>query len=229
MNQSEKLAVVLRYQGALAAEQELTEIANKEGDEAVMKIAANLSAAEVAQVTSEADIVKPSLLHTAINPEQFRGVFRRVGVRWSAAEQDDCTDYTLAEFQEELKQFFCAFILLSDDEDRRIELLKAILEEPHGIEALAFSVVQEKDFPEFMASASQAAEFGDWREVIGILRTRFPEQWGRFVRIAPSYRGKQYNEFVHETAAEIYAVAVAEGAVERKEHEKSDDLFTPLS
>ena len=62
MNQSEMLTVVLRYQGALAAEQKLTEIADREGDEAVMRIAASLSVTEVAQVTSEADLVKPSLL-----------------------------------------------------------------------------------------------------------------------------------------------------------------------
>ena len=223
--QSERLAIVLRYQGALAVESELAEIANKEGDEAIMKIAEHLSAAQVAQVTSEADIVKPSLLHTAVSPQQIRGVFRRVGVRWGAAEQVDCDEYTLGVFQDELQQFFCAFILLNEDESRRKKLLNAILEEQHGVDSLAFSVIQEKDFSEFMATGGGTVEFGDWREVLGILRAHFPEKWEQFVRVATR---RQYEEFVHQMAAEIYAVAVVEGAVEQKESEKSDDLFTSL-
>lgn len=228
MSQSNKLALMLRYQGVLAVEQELSIIADREGDEAIVKIAKNLSAAEVAQVTSEADIVKPSFLYTAISPQQFRGVFRRVGVRWSDAEQDDCSEYTLVGFQEELKQFFCAFILIDEDEQRRINLLSSLLEEPHAVEALAFSVVHEKDFAEFMLSPIEVVEHGDWREIIGILRIHFPKQWKRFVKVAPSDRGSYYDEFVHETAAEIYATAVAEGAVKRNEREELDDLFTPL-
>lgn len=224
-----QLAIVLKYKGALAAEGLLTETANVEGDEAVMRIAERMSAAEVAQVTSEADVVKPSLLHTAINPEQFRGVFRRVGIRWSAAEQEDCAPDTLQEFQEELKQFFCAFILLNEDDKRRIELMTVILDEPHGLDALVFSVVHEKDFPEFLASCGTVADTGDWREVLGILRASFPEQWDRFKRIVPAqYDGNNYWNFIHEIAAEIYAVTVAEGAVTRKEVEMVDDLFKPL-
>ncbi|MEN9524384.1 MAG: hypothetical protein RL536_453, partial [Candidatus Parcubacteria bacterium] len=82
MNDREKFAVVLRYQGALAVESQLAELASKEGDEAVARVAQNLTSAEVAQVTSEADVVSPSLLHTAVSTEQFGGVFRRVGIKW---------------------------------------------------------------------------------------------------------------------------------------------------
>lgn len=229
VSRSDQLAIVLKYQGALAAESHLADIANTEGDEAVMRIAGNLTAAEVSQVTSEADVVKPSLLYTAINLEQFRGVFRRVGVRWSAAGQEDCAPDTLREFQEELKQFFCAFVLLNENGARRIELMNIILEEQHGIDALVFSVVHEKDFPEYIAADGNQADVGDWREVLGILRNSFPEQWSRFKRTVPAqYDSDVYWNFIHEIAAEIYAAAVAEGAVKQTDVEKADDLFTPL-
>ncbi len=229
MSEHEKLVTVLRYQGALAVESQLVDLANKEGDEAIVRIAGNLSAAEVAQVTSEADMVSPSLLHTAVNLEQFRGVFRRIGVRWSSAEQEDCSPETLQELQDELKQFFCAFILLNEDGKRRVELMNVILDEPHGIHALVFSVVHEKDFLEFLESNGSTSDVGDWREVIGILRNNFPEQWERFKKILPDcYNGNDYLNFIHEIAAEIYAVAVSQGAVRRTEVEKADDLFIPL-
>ncbi len=227
---AQMIATVLRYQGTDAAEQKLSEIAGAEGDEAVMEIAPHLSAVDVRNVTSEADVVKPSLLHSSIAPEQFRGIFRRVGAEWSSAEQEDCQPYTLQGFQEELKQFFCAFVLLNEDEIRRIELLKAVLEEPHGLDALAFSVIHEKDFPEFVASTSQTADFGDWREIIGIVRTNMPDQWERFLRITSfGDDHEKYIDFVHETAAEIFAVAVSEGAAKRTEQKEAENLFTPLS
>ena len=229
-NKKNQLAIVLKYQGALAAEGHLTDIANKEGDEAVMLIAGHLSAAEVAQVTSEADVVKPSLLHTAINIEQFRGVFRRVGVQWSDAAQSDCSPETLWEFQEELQQFLCAFILLNEEGDRRNKLMEVILDEPHGLDTLVFSTVQEKDFAEFMEHEGHVADIGDWREVLWVLRTGFPEQWDRFKKRVPAtFDGADYVDFIHEIAAEIYAVATMEtGAIKETEGEKADDLFTPL-
>lgn len=227
---AQMIATVLRYQGIDAAEQKLTEIAGQEGDQAIMEIAPHLSTAEVRGVTAEADIVKPSLLHAAVTPEQFLGVFRRVGVRWSAAEHDDCPPEVLSDFQEELKQFLCAFILLQDGEGRRRELMKVILDEPHGHDALILGTIHEKDFDEFVAADGKIPDVGDWREMLGLLPSHFPQEWERFKRAASGIRSpKEYREFVHETAAEIYAVAVAEGAVQTTEAEKADELFTPLS
>jgi hypothetical protein len=221
------LAIVLKYSGASAAEEHLSNIAKNEGDLAIVKIANDLTAAEIAQVTSEADLVKPSLLHTAINGEKFRAVFRRAGVTWSAADETHCKEEVLHSFQEELEQFFCAFILLHEDENRRLELLDALFEETHGLDALVFSVIHEKDFAEFMASPTFAVDIGDWREMIGLIRARRPEQWKQFVQIVTRASGN-YHEFVHGVAEEMYAVAVNEGAVERKQHTEADDLFTPL-
>ncbi len=228
---AEMIATVLRYQGYEAAEQELEKIAGQEGDQAIMEIAPHLSSATVRGMTAEADVVKPALLHTAVGPEQFRGVFRRIGAKWSAAGQDDCDPYTLETFQEELKQFFCAFVLLQDDEKRRQELVGAILEESHGCNALVFATIHEKDFDEFIASDGKNTDVGDWREVIGILPFRFPESWERFKRVAHAAgnRAKNYRRFVHDVASEIYAVALADGGGEMQETEKADELFTPLS
>ncbi len=228
-NRRDQLTTVLKYQGAVAAEGHLTEIAHTEGDEAVMRVAQHMSATEVAQVTSEADVVKPSLLHTAITPEQFSGVFRRVGVRWSAAEQEDCPLETLREFQEELKQFFCAFILLNEGEVRRNELMRVVLDEQNGIEALVFSFVHEKDLPEFIATDGAMSDHGDWREVLNVLHYSFADEWRKFKMLVPQdYNGRHYNNFIHDVAAGIYATAVSEGVAKRQEVEKVDDLFTPL-
>jgi|GEM_PF-1261919 len=228
---AQMIVTVLRYQGIDAAEQKLTEIAGQEGDQAIMEIAPHLSTAEVRGLTAEADIVKPSLLHAAITPEQFRGVFRRVGVRWSAAEHDDCPPEVLTDFQEELKQFLCAFILLQDEEGRQRELMKVILDEPHGPDALILGTIREKDFDEFIAKDGKITDVGDWREMLGLLPLHFPREWEWFKAVASGIINKksEYREFVHEVAAEIYAVAVAEGAVQTIETEKADGLFTPLS
>lgn len=228
---AQMIATVLRYQGYEAAERELEKIAGTEGDEAIMKIAPHLSSAEVRGMTAEADVVKPALLHTAVTSEQFRDVFRRVGVRWNAAEHDDCDPYTLEQFQEELKQFLCAFILLQDDHERRQALIGKIVDEPHGIDALVLGTIHEKDFDEFLAADGKVPDAGDWREVVGILPVHFPKAWWRFKQVAAMAGNgeKNYREFVHDTAAEIYAVAVSEGAVQIGETEKADDLFTPLS
>ncbi len=226
---AQMLVTVLRYQGVDAAEAELEKIAHTEGDMAVMQIAPHLSSAEVRGVTAAGDIVKPSLLHTAITPEQFLGVFRRVGSKWAAAEQDDCAPYDLEQFQEELKQFLCAFVLLQDDEKRRQELLRAILDEPHGPDALIFATIHEKDFDEFVAAGGKMLGIGDWREVVGILPLAFPSDWECFVQVASGIRtNAEYRNFVHTAAAEIYAVACADGAVQASETEKADELFTPL-
>ena len=226
---AQMLATVLRYQGYDAAERELEKIAGQEGDQAVMEIAPYLSHAEVRGMTAEADVVKPALLHTAITPEQFRGVFRRVGTKWSAAEQNDCSPETIAYFQEELKQFLCAFILLQDGEKRRRELLEAILEEPHGCDALVFATIPEKDFDEFLAADGRIPDVGDWREVVGILPTHLQEAWERFKHSAATASGKNYRGFVHGIAAEIYDVATAASGGNTRETEKADELFTPLS
>lgn len=228
---AQMIATVLRYQGYEAAEQELEKIAGTEGDEAIMKIAPHLSSAEVRGMTAEADVVKPALLHTAVTPEQFRDVFRRVGVKWSHAEQDDCSPETLAGFQEELKQFLCAFILLQEDEGRRRALVEKIIDEPHGVDALVLGTIHEKDFDEFLAAGGKIPDAGDWREVMGILPAHFPEAWERFKRVAAvaGSSARNYRAFVHDTAAEIYGVAVSEGAVQTPETEKADELFTPLS
>lgn len=224
------LATVLKYEGALAVEQKLAEIAHTEGDEAVARVAQNLSSAEVAQVTAEGDFVKPSLLHTAITPEQFRGVFRRIGRGWSAAEQDDCPPDMLHDFQNELGQFLCAFILLQDDEARRVELLGAILEEPHGLDTFVFATIHEKDFDEFIAEDGKNVDTGDWREVLGVLRRNFPEEWGQFKRMVLFATTGEHSTFVHDTAAEMYAVAFTEGGGVRTEEAETAmaELYTPL-
>ncbi|MFA6295611.1 MAG: hypothetical protein WC666_04335 [Candidatus Paceibacterota bacterium] len=228
-NRKNQLTIALKYQGALAVEGHLTEIANKEGDEAVARITRNLSATEVAQVTSRADVVSPSLLHTAVTAEQFRGVFRRVGIKWGVAKRDDCSPEIIHEFQEEIKQFFCAFILSNDNTSRRIELIKVILDEPHGLDSLIFSVISEKDFSEFIESENNVNELGDWREVIAILRSSFLEQWKQFKDTVARVHGHQelFN-YLRDVAAEIYAVAVTEGSVETSAAEGADELFEPL-
>lgn len=225
-----QLAIVLKYSGALAAEGHLTDVANKEGDGAVAQIARTLSSAEISEVISEADLTKPSLLHTAINPEQFRGVFRRVAIRWSIALQDECPPEALIEFQNELQQFLCAFILLNDDEARRKDLLGAILAEPYGLDALVFSVIQEKDFPDFAGTPSGLqSEVGDWREVIGILRIVKPREWDKFLEIVSSLDDEdKHHTFLHDTAAEMYEVAVFESGQKPVQAGETDELFTAL-
>lgn len=230
MERSEMLAIVLRHKGADAAEEKLAEIAHTEGDMAVMRIARDLTAAEISQIAAQGDLVKPSHLHTAITPEQFRGVFRRVGARWASADQEDCGLETIRQYQEDLNQFFCAFILLKDNEAERRELLKALFEEEHAAEALLFATIHEKDFDDFIASTGNT-DFGDWREILSIVRSHFSDDWYKFMRTLSTIKEKgDYSRFVRQCAAEIYAVAMSDGGVEGGEHtEKSEEMFTPYS
>jgi hypothetical protein len=109
--------------------------------------------------------------------------------------------------------------------------METILDEPHGLDSLVFATVHEKDFVEFLASNGSIGDTGDWREMLGVLRFNFPDDWAQFKKIAPAEReGADYNNFIAGIAAEMYDVATSEAGVvkETSEEEKGKDLFKPL-
>jgi len=219
-----------KFEGALVAEQKLEAIAHAEGDEAVAKIARNLKPSSITEIVREGDVVKPSLLHGTITPEQFITTFRTIGIRWGAAAQDDCSSYTLHCFQEELKQSFAAFFLATDDKSRREALVRALLNEDNGTEAIAFSVIHEtKELEDFINGEPSSED--DWREGLAFIRDTFKEEWFGILRYITEARGNRYRTFVHRVAAEMYAIALVESGQEpqgKVEEKENDDLFKPL-
>jgi hypothetical protein len=229
--QAEMLAVVLKHHGPVVAEEQLAKIAEEGGDAALVRATAGLSGPEIAELTSRSDIVRPSLIHGLITPEKFVEVFRRVGTGWKAVIGESCSADTIREFQDELMQFFCAHILLTDELKPRIELMKAILAEEHGLKSLVFAVAPEKGFREFIANDGKALSPGDWQEVIEIVSAYLPDKWLQFKHLADDILEQEdYHDFCQEVAAEIYHVAAtASGVVaEDKPPVEDSELFKPL-
>jgi len=230
MEKKDALVIVLQSGGAFAAKEQLMRIAEEEGDQGLVRIVALLSGAELTQLTTDSDLTCPSLVHGLLTPEKFAEVFRRVGTKWKEAAEPTCRPETLRSFQEELNQFFSAHIILTDDLQRRIELLKAVLNNRLGVEALVFAVINEKEFHEFMEGGGHAASLGDWQEVVDIVATYLPEQWAEFKAIATEVlSGRDLHSFVQGCAEDIYGMAVeASGAAPEEAREKEPELFTPL-
>jgi hypothetical protein len=147
-------------------------------------------------------------------------VFRRLGLGW----KDNDAVETVRTYQEEVRQFFWAFVLTRDDLEMRAKVLQEILEEESGIDALIFASNHVKDFNVLVSSHGQVPN--DDFEIIRVLGQILPDEFSHFIKAA-SHMGNAA-EFNNEFIATAYALALEETGHVPEEANSEDELFTPL-
>jgi len=184
--------------GAGAAELQLALIASNHGDKQLTEVIQQLTPAEVAVLSAEGDMSKPSIVHAFITAEQFTRSFRRIGSRWGAITTR-LTYEELAPYQRDIADVLCPVILGSDSPERRAQLIEAMLEIPHIAEVLVFLTIGQLAAEEFLNHPlGYPVERGTWQE---LLQTTIEHQ----AKMAETFQHIRADITQGETVAEIVA------------------------
>lgn len=190
--------------GAGAAEEQLALIAGNTGDNQLAAVVADLTAAEVAVMVSDADMSKPSLAHSFLSAEQFSGAFARLGGRWG--EVDASADYL--RLQRDVEDFLCPMILVSPEPLRRAEMLKALLDHELGLDALFFlTLKREETATQLKNPHGFPFAQGTWQELISLLFEHFPAKFRELSTMAHDLESQKENEDEREDARQEFGIA----------------------
>jgi len=190
--------------GAGAAEAQLALIAGNTGDNQLAAVVADLTAAEVAVMVSDADMSKPSLAHSFLTVEQFLGAFARLGGRWG--EVDASADYL--RFQRDVEDFLCPMILVSPEPARRAEMLGTLLEHELGLDALFFlTLKREETAAQLKNPHGFPFAHGTWQELLALLFEHFPDKFRELATLAHDLESQKENDDEREDARQEFGVA----------------------
>ena len=144
--------------GASYAERQLALIGKEQGDHELALVVADLTPAEINVIVAESDMTKPSLVNAFVTAEQFVGAFLRLGNRWGKIVEGKFSESGI---RCEIEDFIVTMILCSDDENRRQEMLLALVKTKLGLDALIFlalpysGLLLEKDLRAMEKNTSQ--------------------------------------------------------------------------
>ncbi len=213
--------------GGAAAETQLSIIADSVGDEQLALVVEELGAAEIAAIVEDADMTKPSIVHTFVSPEKFMGVFNRLGAKWGAISPRT-KDLDLTSYQADVEDFLCPMILASSEASHRENMINALLEHPLGTETLLFMALNRKDMGEIIrAPHDYPITHGTWQELFRLTAELQPEKFKEIAHHAVSLTEGDVDEtipFAISLLNSLYQQAREAQADEPEEEESFVDL-----
>jgi hypothetical protein len=150
------------------AERALALLAHEQGDEQLALLAKELTPAEVAQIMSEGDYTKPSMLAAVITPEQFVGSLHRLGAKWGTLRGAE--DQAMDSLRAEVRDYMLSGLLTGNEEMTALRLT-AVMEDDLAQDVLIVIAIREAGCPEFLRERDWAsAHVGTWQELYMLIR-----------------------------------------------------------
>lgn len=166
--QSLAISQILESHGPSAAEKQLMIIGDQSGDRELSVVVRSLEMHEVADIVGQGDYTKPSIAAAFITTRQFKGSLERFASKWGELGRK-IEPGVVTRMCEELEDYIASVILTAED-NRRQDLIKALLSWKSGKDVLILLAVCQDNWQDFLQTEdfnAALAQHGTWQEIYG--------------------------------------------------------------